>query len=86
MLSFRASMHLETPEDIFTTAFSKLTPDEQYHYTKQRTNFGDAVNEFIKEQKGSLISLDKDFRRTLQRYNHELIHIHALTRRVRGDV
>ena len=62
----------ETPEDIFTTAFSKLTPDEQSLFEKQRTNFGDAVNEFIKEQKGSLISLDKDFRRTLQRYNREL--------------
>jgi len=62
----------ETPQDIFTTAFSKLTPDEQYHYTKQKTNFGDAVNAFINKQKGSLISLDKDFRRTLQRYNREL--------------
>ena len=62
----------ETPQDIFTTAFSKLTPDEQYHYTKQKTNFGDAVNAFIQDQEGSLIGLDKDFRRTLQRYNREL--------------
>ena len=66
------ALDAETPQDIFTAAFSKLSSDEQYHYTKQRASFQDATNAFIEDQKGSLIVLDKDFRRNLQRYSREL--------------